>query len=157
MHLLKNNTPLFLDDQAQQDLNNLKHALTHSLMLHPLNYSKVFLLYAVASTTTISMVLVQEDLNGQEHVIYYLSKSLLDFETFYSHVENLALSTFIDVHNFLHYILLRTTIFLANKNPMYYILTHQVLGGKYSCWIVILQEFDLDFTKATAKNSLVFV
>ena len=49
------------------------------------------MLYVVASTTTIGMVLVQEDLNGQEHVIYYLSKGLLDSETRYSHVEKLAL------------------------------------------------------------------
>ena len=39
---------------------------------------------------------------------------------------------------------------------MYYILTRQVLGAKYSCWIVILQEFDLEFAKATSKKSLVF-
>ena len=31
-----------------------------------------------------------------------------------------------------------------------------MLGGKYSRWIVILHEFDLDFTKATSKKSLVF-
>ena len=40
---------------------------------------------------------------------------------------------------------------------MYYILTRQVLGGKYSQWIAILQEFDLEFAKATSKKSLVFV
>ena len=40
---------------------------------------------------------------------------------------------------------------------MYYILSCQVLGGKYSCWIVILQQFDLDFSKATLKKTLVFV
>ena len=39
---------------------------------------------------------------------------------------------------------------------MYYILTHLMLRGKYSRWIVILQEFDLEFTKATSKNSLFF-
>ena len=39
---------------------------------------------------------------------------------------------------------------------MYYILTLQVLRGKYSHWIVILQEFDLEFSKATSKKSLVF-
>jgi len=39
---------------------------------------------------------------------------------------------------------------------MYHILTCQVLGGKYSKWIVILQEFDLEFAKSKAKNSFVF-
>jgi hypothetical protein len=37
------------------------------------------------------------------------------------------------------------------------ILTHQVLGGKYSKWIVILQEFNLEFAKSKANKSLVFV
>ena len=39
---------------------------------------------------------------------------------------------------------------------MYYILACQVIRGKYSRWIVILQEFDLEFAKATSKKSLVF-
>jgi hypothetical protein len=39
---------------------------------------------------------------------------------------------------------------------MHHVLTCQVLGGNYSKWIVILQEFDLEFTKAKAKKSLVF-
>ena len=39
---------------------------------------------------------------------------------------------------------------------MTYILTHQLLGGEYSKWIVILQEFDLAFTTAKSKKSLVF-
>ena len=80
----------------------------------------------------------------------------MNSETRYSLVKNLALDTVITVQNLCHYIFLRTTTVLANHNPMYYILTRQVLGGKYSRWIVILQEFDLEFAKATSKKSLVF-
>ena len=64
------------------------------------------------------------------------------------------MATVITVQKFHHYILLRITIVLADHK--YYILTHQVLRGKYSRWIVILQEFDLEFAKATSKKSLVF-
>ena len=39
---------------------------------------------------------------------------------------------------------------------MYYILTQQVLGEKYSCWIVILQELELEFAKITSNKSLIF-
>eukprot|EP00253_Pinus_taeda_P011583 PITA_11583 len=39
---------------------------------------------------------------------------------------------------------------------MIYIFTKQLLGGKYSKWIVILQEFDLGFEKSKSKKSLVF-
>ena len=61
MHLLKKDTPFLWDDQAQWAFDNLKHALTHSPMIHPLDYSKYFLLYVTISTTTIGMVLSQED------------------------------------------------------------------------------------------------
>ena len=47
------------------------------------------------------------------------------------------------------------TIYM-DSNPMYYVLTCQVLRGKYSRSIIILQEFELEFTKITSKKSLVF-
>ena len=40
---------------------------------------------------------------------------------------------------------------------MMYILTKQLLAGKYSKWIFILQEFDLKFEKSKSKKSLVFI
>ena len=58
MRLLKKDTSFFWDNQAQWSFNNLKHALTHSPMTHPLDYSKDFLLYIAAFATTITMVLV---------------------------------------------------------------------------------------------------
>jgi hypothetical protein len=43
------------------------------------------------------MVLVQEDLNDEEHMIYYLRKSLSHPELRDSHVEKLALAAIIVV------------------------------------------------------------
>ena len=100
MHLLKKDTPFFWDDQAQCTFENLKHTLTHSRMIHPSDYSKEFLLYIAASATTIAMVLVQENPNGQEHVIYYASKNLMDSKNHYSHVEKLALPQSLLYKNF---------------------------------------------------------
>ena len=87
-------------------------------------------MYIAASATAIAMVLVQDNLHSQEHVTYYPSKNLIDSETHYSHVEKLALATVIAVQKICHYILLHTTTVLEDQNPMYYILTRQVLGGK---------------------------
>ena len=71
-------------------------------------------------------------------------------------MEKLALAMVIAVHKSCHYILLCTTTIYIDSNPMYYVLTRQVLGGKYSCWVMILQDFDLEFSKSTSKKSLVF-
>ena len=102
------------------------------------------------------MVLVQEDDAHDEHVVYYLSRSLTSTEIKYQHVEKLALVVVQAVQRFRHYILSRKNTMISHCNPMQHILTHQLLGGKYSKWIVILQEFDLEFERANSKKSLVF-
>ena len=71
-------------------------------------------------------------------------------------MEKLALAMVIAVQKFRHYILLRTTVVYVDSNPMYYVLTCQVLGGKYSRWIMILQEFELEFAKSASNKSLIF-
>jgi hypothetical protein len=103
------------------------------------------------------MVLIQEDDNHDEHVIYYLSRNLSSTEVKYQHVEKLALAAVQAVQCFRHYILSRKTTVISHCNPMQHILTRQLLGGKYSKWIIILQEFDLEFDRATSKKSLVFI
>jgi hypothetical protein len=42
-------------------------------------------------------------------------------------------------------------------NPFQYVLTRRIIDGKYNKWIVVLQEFDLDFLSAKSKKSLVFI
>ena len=150
--LLKQNAQLFWDEIAQQSFDALKHALTHAPLLHPPNYNQDYFLYLTASHSTIGMVLVQQDEFESEHVIYYLSRTLTPTELKYSHVEKLALAAVQAVQRFHHYILLRKTMVISDCNPMQYILTKQLLGGKYSKWIVILQEFDLEFENSKSKS-----
>ena len=62
-------------------------------LLSPPDYSSNFLIYVATSMETIGMVLVQEDEELHEHVIYYFSWNLIDVEILYSHVEKLSLAT----------------------------------------------------------------
>eukprot|EP00253_Pinus_taeda_P035673 PITA_35673 len=119
------------------------------------DYQKDFNLYLAAADMTIAMVLVQED-NGIEHPIYYLNRNLNDTEIKYSYVEKLALAAVQAIQKFRHYVLFKKTTILSDCNPMTYILSRQLLGGKYSKWIEILQEFDLELKKSKSKRALVF-
>ena len=102
------------------------------------------------------MVLVHTDDVHMEHVIYYLSRGLVGAELRYPYVEKLALGAAFAVQKFHHYIILRTTTVISDANPMRYILSRQILGGRHSKWLVILSEFDLIFSTPKAKKSLVF-
>ena len=112
--------------------------LVNAPLLHPPNYHRDFTLYLAVAFSTIAMVLVQDDDDGNEHVVYYLSCNLLYTETHYAHVEKLALAAVHVVQRFRHYILLRTVTVVSDCNSMTYIISRQLLGVKYSKWIVIL-------------------
>ena len=102
------------------------------------------------------MVLVQEDNSLQEHVIYYLSRSLVEATISYAHVEKLALVAVHIAQMLRHYLSLHKTYVVACLNPFQYIMSRCMIGGKFSKWIVILQEFGWEFMSAKAKKSLVF-
>jgi hypothetical protein len=152
IQFLKKGFPLFGMTLLKQSFDSLKHALTNTPLLHPPDYSHNYFVYLAASDSTFAMVLVQEDDSNDEHVVYYLSKSISPTEIKYSHVDKLALVVVQVVQHFRHYILLRKTTIISYCNPMQHILTRQVLGGKYSKWIVILQEFDLELEKSNLRN-----
>ena len=92
MHLLKKEVPFYWNEWAQRSFEALKKALSTTHVLSPLDYSKDFIMYLATSEATIGMVLVQEDESLQEHAIYYLSRSLVEVELSYAHVEKLALA-----------------------------------------------------------------
>jgi hypothetical protein len=156
MCLLKKGVPFHWDEATQCSFEVLKRALTSALLLRPPNYNKDFLLYLDSIDSTIDMVLVQEDNMLEENVIYYLSRGLVGLELNYSHVENMVLVAVHVVHQFCHYILLCKTTIIVIVNLFQYVLTRRIIDGKISRWIVILQEFELDFVSAKSKKSLVF-
>ena len=100
-------------------------------------------------------VLIQEDDNGIEHVIYHVSKNLAGPPVSYSHQEKLALAVVFLVQKLRHYILMRSTKVVTDSNPMAFLLNRHILNGKHACWVVILQEFDLEFVTPKSKKGLV--
>ena len=115
--MLKQDTPFVWDEIAQLAFEALKKALLSAPLVCPLDYSWDFILYLATSESTIGVVLVQEDNKLQEHVVYYLSHALTSPELRYSHVENLALAAVYVVQRLHHYILLGTTMVVADVNP----------------------------------------
>ena len=125
-------------------------------LLRPPDYSRDFILYLAVSESTIGVVMFQEDNKLIEHVIYYLSCALARPELRYFHIEKLALVAVYAVKRLCHYILLRTTTVVVDVNPFQYVLSQGIVGEKFNKWIVILQEFDLNFQSDKSKKSLVF-
>jgi hypothetical protein len=73
----------------------------------------------------------------------------------YKNEEKLALAVVLAIHKLRYYILLHTTKVIEDSNPMQYFLNRRQINGKFSRWIVILQEYDLEFSTPKRKKSLV--
>jgi hypothetical protein len=129
MRLLKKGVPFCWDEATQRSFDALKKALVSTPLLSPPDYNQYFLLYLVATKSSIGMVLVQEDDELQEHVIYYLSRALLGPKLKYSHVEKLALETFHVVHIFVITFYCARQPSLLIVNPFQYVLTRELSVG----------------------------
>jgi hypothetical protein len=119
------------------------------------NHDRDYILYISASAISVAGVLIQIGDDDREHVIYYVSKNLSGPPLKYKHEEKLALAVVLAIQKLRHYILLRTTKVVADSNPMHYLLSRRKINDKFSRWIVILQEYDLEFSTPKSKKSLV--
>ena len=88
-------------------------------------------------------------------MIYYVSKNLASPPVSYSHEEKLALAVVFSVQKLRHYILMHSTKVVTDSNPMAFLLSRRILNGKYTRWVIILQEFDLEFVTPKSKKGLV--
>jgi hypothetical protein len=98
--LLKKGSNFVWDTTTNKAFESLKLSLRRTPLFFPPNYSEYYFLYLAASNYIISMVLVQEDDSHDEHVIYYLSQSLMTTKTKYLHVEKLALAAVQAIQHF---------------------------------------------------------
>ena len=92
LRLLRSKIPFLWDAYAQESFDSLKHALMSTPLIFPPDFDRDFILYISTSTYSVVGVLIQEDDNGIEHVIYYVSKNLVGPLVSYSHEEKLALA-----------------------------------------------------------------
>jgi hypothetical protein len=130
-------------------------ALSNTPLISAPNYNCDYILYISASIVSVAGVLVQLGDDNREHVIYYISKNLSGPPLKYKHEEKIAHVVILAVQKLRHYILLRTTKVVPDSNPMQYLLSHRQINGKFSQWIIILQEYDLEFSTPKRRKSLV--
>lgn len=88
---MKKNKRFEWKEEHEKAFQELKKYLSSSpLLVKPIDGGPL-IIYLSVSSNAVSVVLVK-DLNGDQHPIYYVSKSLPDPETRYSYLENLILS-----------------------------------------------------------------
>jgi hypothetical protein len=88
-----------------------------------------FRLYITTKDAVIGAILTQI-MEGKEHIITYLSWSLIDVETRYSFIEKLCLSLFYACSKLRHYLLSSACIVACQADVIRHTLQQPILSGR---------------------------
>nr|KYP60887.1 Transposon Ty3-G Gag-Pol polyprotein [Cajanus cajan] len=138
------------NEEHQKAFDEIKVYLAHPPVLAPLSKGKKLKLYISASDSTIAGMLAQDDDNGIERVIYYLSRMLVGAETRYTPLEKLCLSLYVACTKLKYYIRTRDVVIFCRSNVIKYMLCKPVLHSRVGKWALALTEYLLTFESLKA-------
>ncbi|MBN8138553.1 Ty3/Gypsy family RNase HI domain-containing protein, partial [Vibrio vulnificus] len=135
---------------------HIKAFLTNPPVLKPAQLNKPLLLYLSIENTNMGAMLAQEDNDGKEYAIYYLSRKLQDTETRNPLTEKMCLALVWATRKLRHYCLANSTKVISQIDPLKYLHQTPSLIGRLSRWLILLTELDLEYvTKKTVKGRAV--
>ena len=91
-------------------------------------------LYLATNSEAVGALIAQEDQQGANQPIYYVSRMLKDGETRYSRAEKACLSLIYAAQRLQHYFLAYTVYLMTKTHPICSLLRHPVLSGRLAQW-----------------------
>jgi ribonuclease HI len=112
-------------------------------MLIPPREGKPLKLYISATQESIGNLLAQDNENGHEQAVFYLSRILNPTECRYSTVEKLCLALYFSAFKLRHYMLAYIVFVIAQTDVIKCMLSKPILSGRMCKWSLTLVEFHL--------------
>ena len=97
------------------------------------------MLYIAAQEKSLGALMAQENANGKERALYYLSRTLNRVELNYFPIEKMCLALFFAIDKLEHYMQAYTVHLIAKADPIKYFLSRPVVSSRIARWAVLLQ------------------
>jgi hypothetical protein len=140
---LKDHEAFIWHEEHQKAFNAIKHYLTTPPVLIPPKEGKPLKLYIFATQESIGSLLAQDNEDGHEQAVFYLSRILNPTECKYSIVEKPCLALYFSALKLRHYMLAYIVFVIAQTNVIKYMLSKSILSGRMCKWSLVLVEFHL--------------
>ncbi|CAN6695145.1 unnamed protein product [Malus baccata var. baccata] len=141
--LLQNQVTFEFNEACEKAFNHLKDSLTTAPIITPPDWSIPFELMCDASNYALGAILGQRK-NKQPNVIYYASRTLNDAQLNYSTTEKELLTVVFALHKFRSYLIGTKVIVFTDHAALKYLLTKKEAKPRLICWMLLLQEFDIE-------------
>ena len=137
--LNKKGVSFIWDDACQKAFEDIKTYLTNPPVLVAPKSGKPFLIYIKAMNHSISALLAQDDDNGHEQAVYYLSRTLVGAESRYPMIEKECLALVFAVQKMRHYLVGQTIYVISGVNPVRVFMTQPgSMNWRLAKWALLL-------------------
>ncbi|XP_078239157.1 uncharacterized protein LOC144585831 [Pogona vitticeps] len=122
----------------------LKEALINYPVLRAPDFDREFIIYTNASNSGVGAVLCQEDENGDQHPVSYLSRKLQKGERHLATVEKECLAIVYAIQKAKPYIWGRHFVLCTDHSPLQWLKTMKTHNSKLMRWALNLQDYDFE-------------
>jgi len=110
-----------------------------------LEQGRPLILYTTALKWSLRAMLPQCNDEGEEHVLYCISKTMVGAKINYSSMEKIGLPLVFVIQKLRHYLPSHQITIISSADPLKYILSEAVLSGRLDKWVMLLAPFDIKF------------
>ncbi|XP_070036802.1 uncharacterized protein [Nicotiana tomentosiformis] len=104
---------------------------------------KSLILYISAQETSVGALLAQENSEGKENSLYYLSRMITPNELNYSPIKKLCLSLVFSIQKLKHYFQAHVVRLVSRANPIKFVMSKPVLNDRLARWYLQFQQFEI--------------
>jgi len=140
---MKKGAPFEWDESCKNAFKRIKKYLSSPPVLGAPILGKPLILYIAAQESSLGALCAQENKEGKDRALYYLSQTLVGAELHYSAIEKVCLALMFTVQKLRHYMQAHTVRVISKADLIKYILSRPVLSGRLAMWVVILEQYDL--------------
>uniref|UniRef100_A0A2N9HPH6 Integrase catalytic domain-containing protein n=1 Tax=Fagus sylvatica TaxID=28930 RepID=A0A2N9HPH6_FAGSY len=152
--LLKKGAPFHWSIECQEAFEKVQDIMTKLPIVCAPILGKPLQLYLASNSQAIGALIAQENDNGIEQPIYYVSQTLKDAESRYSGAERSCLALIYASQRLRHYFLAHKVQLMTKSHPIRSLLQQPVLSGRLAQWLLQLSQYEIIVETPTAIKSL---
>uniref|UniRef100_A0A2N9GD42 RNA-directed DNA polymerase n=1 Tax=Fagus sylvatica TaxID=28930 RepID=A0A2N9GD42_FAGSY len=151
--LLKKGASFHWSTECQEAFEKVQNIMTKLPTVCAPISGKSLRLYLASNSQAIRALIAQENDNGVEQPIYYVSRTLKDAESRYSGAERSCLALIYASQRLRHYFLAHKVQLMTKSHPIRSLLHQSVLSGRLAQWLLQLSQYEIIAETPTAIKS----
>ena len=144
------------DEECDRAFTQIKQYLVEPLILVSPEAGETLFIYLAVSDTTVSVALFKENADGKQRPVFFVSKSLADAETRYSHLEQVVLALRIAANKLRPYFQAHPIVVLTDL-PLRSTIHKPELSGRMARWEIELNQYGIQYKPRLSKKGQVLV